>query len=241
MTIKYIVHYCYIMVGSTTRSQARFSREKEMARGIEINKSENVPLVRLKNYKIKARSFDIKLNGPFDNQLRSIFNKFSGHSGGRNTRERVRGINNLVNNRNLVIVSENKLELQKQVKFTFVPSSDFMIEDITQESASANQKKKDGNNNAVVRKNRPVDNGQASNCDGTNDTSVKAPKWAREPALTRSLRKQQKVSPDSVFAEQASIRPVDLALMFPQSAQERDIWNSPPRPINYMANINNED
>lgn len=241
MTIKYIVHYCYIMVGSTTRSQARFSREKEMARGIEIKKSENVPLVRLKNYKIKARSFDIKLNGPFDNQLRSIFNKFSGHSGGRNTRERVRGINNLVNNRNLVIVSENKLELQKQVKFTFVPSSDFMIENITEESASTNQKKKDGNNNAVVRKNRPVDNGQASNCDGTNDTSVKAPKWAREPALTRSLRKQQKVSPDSVFAEQASIRPVDLALMFPQSARERDIWNSPPRPINYMANINNED
>ena len=229
------------MVGTMTRSQARFSRDIELAR--EIEKSEKIPLVRLKRYKIKARSFDIKLNGPFENHLRVLFKKFRGHSGGRNTREKARGINNLVNNRNFVVVSEDKLELQKKVKLTFVPSSDFTIEDITEEraSASVNPKKKDGNNNAVVSKNQQVDNGQASNCDGTNDTSMRVPKWAMEPALTRSLTKQQKLSPDAVFDKQASIRPVDLALMFPESAQERDIWNSPPRPINYVANINNED
>lgn len=229
------------MVGSITRSQARFSKDKELARGIE--KSEKVPLVRLKKYKIKARSFDITLNGPFENQLRGFFRKFSGHSRGRTTRERARGINNLTDNRSFVIVSDKKLELQKQVKLSFIPSSDFMMEDMAK--ASANPKMKDGNNNAVMSKNKAVDNanGQASSCDGTDENAMKVPKWAREPALTRSLTKQQKFSPDAVFAEQASIRPVDLALMFPESAQERDIWNSPPRPrpINYVANINNED
>ena len=225
------------MVGSITRSQARFSKDKELARGIE--KSEKVLLVRLKKYKIKARRFDIKLNGPFENQLRDIFRKFSGHSRGRTTRERARGINNLTDNRSFVIVSDRKLELQKQVKLSFVPSSDFMMEDMAK--ASANPKMKDGNNNAVMSKNKTVDNDQASNCDDTDENEMKVPKWAREPALTRSLTKQQKFSPDAVFAEQASIRPVDLALMFPESAQERDIWNSPPRPINYVANINNED
>jgi len=259
--------------GARTRSQTSVSRkEMKLANASDDHKEkirdDTVPLVRLKNYKVKARSCNIKLDGSIEKQLRSIFKKCSGHghAGGRNTRERIRGMKNLVNNGIFVIVNENKLELQKRVKLTyvpssdfeirdttpaspsgkskkltFVPSSDFEIRDITSACSSANSKKMDSNNNSfVVSKNQPEDIPKAGCSDDVDYNPRKIPKWSREPALSRSLRSQQRISPDTIFAEQASIRPEDLAQMFPQSAQGRDLWNSPPRAVNNVANISIE-
>ena len=212
------------MVGSRTRSQTSVSR-KEMRLASDVQKerlrAEKCPLVRLKKYKVKARRCDIRLNGSIENQLRSLFQKCRGHSGGRNTRDRIRGgINNLVNNGIFMIVSENKIELRKQVKLTFVPSSDFEIRQL------------DGNNNSFVEsKTQSEDISEAGCCDDSDYDEREAPEWSREPALSCSLMSQQEISPDTIFAEQSSIRPEDLAQMFPQSAQGRDIWNSPPRAV----------
>ena len=97
------------------------------------------PLVRLKKLKLKfplfrlmkLKSCDVKLNGPIENQLRSLFKK----------------CNNLVNKGIFDIMNENKIQLEKQVKLTFVQSSDFEIRNI------------DRNNNSFVgRKNLSEDN-----------------------------------------------------------------------------------
>ena len=229
------------MVGTRTRSQAVVltnENEQESFGIVDKNKSKKVPLVKLKRYKVLARRFDIKLNGPFEKQLQDIIKNVTGHGDRRNTRDRVKGINNLVNNKNFVLVSENQIELQKQVKLNFAPTSIFTIRNIGDKNDKSD--KMDTNNNAIMgKKNKSVDNGQVTSCRNAADsdyTPKKAPKWSSEPQLSRSLRSQQEISPDTIFAEQASIRPEDLAQMFPQTSQERDIWNSPPRPINHVTN-----
>ena len=220
------------MVGTRTRSQAVVltnENEQESFGIVDKNKSKKVPLVKLKRYKVLARRFDIKLNGPFEKQLQDIIKNVTGH-GDR--------INNLVNNKNFVLVSENQIELQKKVKLNFAPTSIFTIRNIGDKNDKSD--KMDTNNNAIMgKKNKSVDNGQVTSCRNAADsdyTPRKAPKWSSEPQLSRSLRSQQEVSPDTIFAEQASIGPEDLAQMFPQTSQERDIWNSPPRPINHVTN-----
>ena len=118
---------------------------------------------------------------------------------------------------------KTRLSFTKQVRLNFAPSSNFTIRNI--EDKSDRSKRMDTNNNA---KPKSVDNGQASSCDAADSeyTPSKVPRWSTEPQLSRSLRSQQeKISPDAIFADQASIRPEDLAQMFPQTAQERDIWN----------------
>ena len=127
---------------------------------------------------------------------------------------------NLLENGIFTIVSENKVELQKQVKLT----SDFEI------------RKMDENNNSFVgNKNQSEDISETGRCDDMDYDEREAPMWSREPALHHSLVSQQEVSPDAIFAEQASIRPEDLARMFPQSSARRDLWNSPPRATNNMT------
>jgi len=235
-----------VKAGAQTRSQASVNRkEMKLTSASDEHKEkirvDKVPIVRMKKYKVQAQSCEIRLNGSIENQLRSLLKKCSGHSGGRNTRERIRGMKNLVNNGNFVLVSENKLELQKQVQLTFVPFSDLEIRDITSASPSDNSKKMDRNNNSVVvRKNQPDDISKAGCSDDVDYNQREVPKWSREPALSRSLRSQQRISPDAIFAEQSSIRPEDLAQMFPQTAQGRDIWNSPPRAANFVANTSIE-
>ena len=226
------------MVGRRTRSQALVLKDGNEQACSDIvdkirTKKAKEPMVKLKRYKVLARSFDIKLDGPFEKQLQGIFKRVTGHGARRNTRDRAKEINNLVGKK-FVFVSENQIELQKQVRLNFAPSSNFTIRNI--EDKRDRSKRMDTNNNA---KPKLVDNGQASyrDADDSEYTPSKVPRWSTEPQLSRSLRSQQeKISPDAIFADQASIRPEDLAQMFPQTAQERDIWNSPPRPINHVTN-----
>lgn len=221
------------MVGSRTRSQTSSpGSRKEMS---DVHKERiragTFPLVRLKKYKVKARPCDIRLNGSIENQLRRFLKKCRGYFRDRNTCKRIRDM--LVNKGTFVLVSENKLELQKQVKLTFVPSSDFEIRNIT--STRVNSKKLDRNNNSFdVSKSQSVGPMVGWSNDMDYDER-EAPKWSREPALSRSLRSQQGISPDTIFAKQASIRPEDLAQMFPEAPQGRDLWNSPPRVTNNKA------
>ena len=215
------------MVGRRTQSQALvLKNESEQACSDIVDKirtkKAKEPMVKLKRYKVLARSFDIKVNGTFEKQLQGIFKRVTGHGARRNTRDRAKEINNLVSKK-FVFVSENQIELQKQVRLNFVPSSNFTIRNI--EDKRDRSKRMDTNNNA---KPKLVDNGQASyrDADDSEYTPSKVPRWSTEPQLSRSLRSQQeKISPDAIFADQASIRPEDLAQMFPQTAQERDIWN----------------
>jgi len=228
------------MVGTRTRPQALVltnGNEQASSEIVDKNKTKKIPFVKLKRYKVLARRFEIKLNGSFEMQLQGIIKKVTGPGVRRNTRDRAKGINNLVINKNFVLVSENQIELQKQVKLNFASSSIFTIRNIGDNNDKS--EKMDTNNNAIVgNKNKSVDNGQATSCRDAADpdyTPRKVPKWSSEPQLSRSLRSQQEISPDTIFAEQASIRPEDLAHMFPQTSQERDIWNSPPRPINHVT------
>ena len=216
------------MVGRRTQSQALvLKNENEQACSDIVDKirtkKAKEPMVRSKRYKVLAGSFDIKVNGTFEKQLQGIFKRVTGHGSRRNTHDRAKEINNLVSNKHFVFVNENQIELQKQVRLNFARSSNFTIRNI--EDKSDRSKRMDTNNDA---KPKSVDNGQASSCDAADSeyTPSKVPRWSTEPQLSRSLRSQQeKISPDAIFADQASIRPEDLAQMFPQTAQERDIWN----------------
>ena len=211
------------MVGTRTRPQALVltnGNEQASSEIVDKNKTKKIPFVKLKRYKVLARRFEIKLNGSFEMQLQGIIKKVTGPGVRRNTRDRAKGINNLVINKNFVLVSENQIELQKQVKLNFAPTSIFTIRNIGDKNDKSD--KMDTNNNAIMgKKNKSVDNGQVTSCRNAADsdyTPRKAPKWSSEPQLSRSLRSQQGFSPDTIIAEQASIRPEDLAQMFPQTA-----------------------
>ena len=79
---------------------------------------------------------------------------------------------------------------------------------------------------------REIDESKSCPTDLVNTVSLtprKIPKWSTEPKLSKALRVQEEMCPDKIFPEQESITPEDINRMFPETAEERDLWNSPRR------------
>ena len=79
---------------------------------------------------------------------------------------------------------------------------------------------------------RIIDESKSCPTDLVNTVSLtprKIPKWSTEPKLSKALRVQEEMCPGKIFPEQESITPEDINRMFPETAEERDLWNSPRR------------
>ena len=90
-------------------------------------------------------------------------------------------------------------------------------------------------NDKIGKMSRRRDINESQSCPSDLVSTVKSltpkriPKWSTEPKFSKALRGQEKMCPDDIFPEQESITPEDLNWMFPETAEERDLWNSPRR------------
>ena len=198
-----------------------------LSQPIRENRRQEVE-VKVRNRRIVPRKCDVSLNGPIEKQLKFYIRKISSSS---------RIAAKKVTEKTFLIVKENKIVMQDQVKFSNISRGKYTIRDIlrsTDEDNNCIVLEKGGKGKAVSNKSsggkvlaRSKHGTDVSLLnDRPENQKTVVPKWAEERILSRTLRKSQRTPSDVIFAQPD---PPNLDVMFPGSSVLRNIWNSPSK------------